>query len=326
MLIESESCEQCRFDSTAYTDEDVAGTLRTVGGWWRLATQGIDATTLQSRPTPETWSAVEYAHHTAAVTLLLGAALAVQTGANGIDFGPEPEPEAVAATPLVAEIGPLLDHIEAAADKFVAQLPEAASSPNIAQLGADTYPTSWITRHACHDALHHLQDVGRGLHLLGAGTPSQQALVTQINQGSGGVPKHAVDEARIGYRGIAGDKQRARVHHGRVWQALCLYSSEAINRLRAEGHPIEAGFAGENLTLAGIDWATLRPNTRIAIGNEVMLELTVPALPCKKNAQWFRGGDFMRMHHVEHPGETRWYARVLHDGVVRRGDAAVVEP
>jgi MOSC domain-containing protein YiiM len=62
------------------------------------------------------------------------------------------------------------------------------------------------------------------------------------------------------------------------------------------------------------------------IGTALEIELTLPALPCKKNAQWFHDGNFMRMHHVQHPGETRWYARVITDGEIRTGDRVVVEP
>ena len=95
--------------------------------------------------------------------------------------------------------------------------------------------------------------------------------------------------------------------------------------MRAEGHPIHPGAAGENLTLSGIDWTSIRPNTRILFG-AVVLETSLPALPCKHNAQWFSDGDFMRMHHERHPGETRWYATVIEAGSVATGDTVTVEP
>ena len=326
MLIQTESCAACRFDSTAYTNEDVAGTLRAIGPWWRLLTLRVDSQALSQRPSPNTWSAVEYAHHTAAVTQLLSSALAMQLQTNDLDFGPEPAPEPVAIEPMTTAVDGILDNIETAIDGLLAQLAAATTSTHIATFGGNQYPTSWIVRHACHDALHHLQDVGRGLHALGAGAQHHRGSVAQIHQGNGGVPKFPVASAIVGYRGIKGDTQRSRVHHGRVWQALCLYSGEAISRLRSEGHSIAAGSAGENLTITGIDWAVLRPNTRMLIGDHLLVELTMPALPCKKNAQWFADGNFMRMHHVEHPQETRWYARVLHDGEVRANDAVVIEP
>ena len=80
-----------------------------------------------------------------------------------------------------------------------------------------------------------------------------------------------------------------------------------------------------HLTLAGIDWATLRPGTRLQIG-EVEAEITAWAQPCKKNAQWFTDEDFRRMEHDRHPGWSRAYAWVRTPGVVRTGDPVVVEP
>jgi MOSC domain-containing protein YiiM len=149
--------------------------------------------------------------------------------------------------------------------------------------------------------------------------------VAQINTSAGGVPKLPVDAAEIGERGLLGDRQAARQHHGRPLQALCLWSSDVIDDLRAEGHPIYPGAAGENLTLTGLDWAAIRPGTRLLIG-EVLAEVSAYATPCKKNAQWFEGGDFNRMSNDRHPGWSRLYAWVLEPGTVRSGDQVVVEP
>ena len=180
-------------------------------------------------------------------------------------------------------------------------------------------------RALCHDLLHDLHLAGRGLHADGHGVASHGGVVEQINVSGGGVPKTPITSASVGYRGVDGDRQRTRRHHGRVWQALCLFPSEAIDRLRADGHPIAAGSVGENLTVRGIDWPALRPNTVVRIGT-VVAELTMPAIPCKHNARWFTDGDFSRLEHSQHPADTRWYAAVLVDGEIRPGDAVVVEP
>lgn len=149
--------------------------------------------------------------------------------------------------------------------------------------------------------------------------------MAQINVSDGGIPKRPVDEAEVGDRGLVGDRQATRQHHGRPLQALCLWSQEVIDALRAEGHPIEAGAAGENLTLAGIDWASLRPGTQVLLG-DVLAEVSAWATPCQKNAQWFASGDFRRMDHDRHPGWSRAYAWVREPGTVRAGDPVVVEP
>jgi len=93
-----------------------------------------------------------------------------------------------------------------------------------------------------------------------------------------------------------------------------------IDAFAAAGHPIAAGSAGENITLRGLDWALVRPGTRLRIGG-VLCEISSWALPCKKNARGFTGGDFMVMHHDRGP-VSRAYATVLEPGSIHVGDTA----
>jgi MOSC domain-containing protein YiiM len=148
--------------------------------------------------------------------------------------------------------------------------------------------------------------------------------VVRVNTSRGGVPKLPVAEARIDGGGVVGDRQAARVHHGRPWQALCLWSAEVVDELAAEGHPIQYGSAGENVLLRGIPWDRVRSGVQLRLGT-ALAECTLFALPCHKNAAWFRGGDFRRMHHDRGPW-SRIYARVLEPGEVRPGDVAILEP
>ena len=87
----------------------------------------------------------------------------------------------------------------------------------------------------------------------GAGVARQHGTVQQLNISSGGVPKHAVAAAALGHRGFEGDRQRSRKHHGRAFQAVCLWSADVIDRLRNAGHPVFPCAAGENVTVAGLD-------------------------------------------------------------------------
>ena len=146
------------------------------------------------------------------------------------------------------------------------------------------------------------------------------ARVHQINVSNGGVPKLPVEMADIEVGGMVGDAQADTQHHGGPGRALCLFSLEVIEALQNEGHPIEPGFAGENLTIAGLDWSLMQPGLQIRIGADVLAEVTWPTAPCAKNAAWFAAGDFRRMSEDQHPGWSRWYARVLIPGTVARGD------
>lgn len=154
------------------------------------------------------------------------------------------------------------------------------------------------------------------------------ATVFQLNVSGGGVPKLPVPHIEVAAdgTGVLGDVQQERKHHGRPWQALCLWSLDVIDALKDEGHAIEPGYAGENVTVEGLDWLLVRPGTRMRIG-DVLCEITAPAIPCKKQTAWFSGGDWMRIDDDRHPGWARMYAGVIEGGTVRRGDTVeIVRP
>ena len=146
------------------------------------------------------------------------------------------------------------------------------------------------------------------------------ARVHQLSVSDGGVPKLAVPAAAVTPQGLAGDRQRNRRFHGGPKRAVCLFALEEIERLRAEGHPIAPGTTGENVTVAGLPWERVRPGARLALGDEVVLEVTSYTAPCKNIIPSFRDGDFTRISQKLHPGESRVYARVLRPGLLRTGD------
>lgn len=178
---------------------------------------------------------------------------------------------------------------------------------------------------AIHRLWHHLDDL---YQLAVRAEPSltvQRGSVARLNLSTGGVPKVPVAAAEVGWRGIEGDVQAVRRHHGRPWQALCLWSSDVIDALVAEGHPLGPGAAGENITVDGVDWASLRAGMLVEI-DSVLCRLSAPAVPCRKNAQWFADGDSRRIAHDRHPGWSRWYASVLRPGRIETGADVIVRP
>ena len=112
--------------------------------------------------------------------------------------------------------------------------------------------------------------------------------VHQISISDGGVPKLPVLEAKVSEQGVDGDRQRNLKFHGGPDRAVCLYSFELIERLQDEGHPIDQGSTGENLTLSDLDWAQVCPGVRLTIGPEVQLEVTSYTTPFSRNGRWFR--------------------------------------
>jgi len=144
--------------------------------------------------------------------------------------------------------------------------------------------------------------------------------IVQLSVSSGGVPKRAVDRARVTALGVDGDAHRHLEHHGGPERAVCLFSLEAIRELQAEGHPLVPGALGENVTIEGLDWSAVQPSARLSLGDEVVLEITRYTTPCFNIRPAFRDGDYSRVSQKRHPGRSRVYARVVTTGTLRRGD------
>ena len=146
----------------------------------------------------------------------------------------------------------------------------------------------------------------------------------QVNVSAGGVPKRPVDAARIGRSAWRATGRQAATVHGGPHRAVSILGVEAIRRIAAEGHPIAPGTTGENLTTEGFDVSTLPVGTRLEIGDEVVLELSGPANPCRTIRHSFAtcGSGGSRQ---AHPADSRMYARVLREGTVRPGDPIRLE-
>ena len=200
--------------------------------------------------------------------------------------------------------------LEGADDDFVSR---ATAEP----IPVDDDPVA--STHSVMHRLHGLAAARRSAH----GTEVMVGRIDSLQASGGGVPKSSIPHAEIGPAGISIDVQGNRKHHGRPWQAICLYSTERLVELRSEGHPVGAGTTGENLTISGVDWSRLRGGLTITIG-EVVLVTSSPAAPCQKVGDSFVDRNWNRIDHGEHPGWARWYASVLRGGIVHPGDEVTV--
>ena len=151
-------------------------------------------------------------------------------------------------------------------------------------------------------------------------------VLASINVSGGGVPKGRIAGAQVYRLGLQNDAQNDTKEHGGPERAVCVYSLERIRALQEEGHPIDIGTAGENVTLEGIDWNLVAPGARLRLGEEVILEIASFTTPCKTIRESFIDGRFVRISQKLHPGWSRVYARVLREGEIRTGDPVEVIP
>lgn len=123
--------------------------------------------------------------------------------------------------------------------------------------------------------------------------------------------------------GVLDDFIGDREHHGGDDQAVYAVAREELDWWGAElGRQLENGMFGENLTTAFMDVDRSLIGQRWAVGEQVVLQVTGPRIPC---------GTF-RMHMAERGWLKRYvahglsgaYLRVVTPGVIRPGDVVRV--
>jgi MOSC domain-containing protein YiiM len=148
--------------------------------------------------------------------------------------------------------------------------------------------------------------------------------ITSLTRSDGGVPKLPVISGHLTAAGLVGDRQQNLKYHGGPDRAVCLLAQELIDDLAAQGHPIRPGSTGENITIAGLNWSTITPGTRLMIAGTVILEITSYTAPCSKIAKSFIAGAFDALDQEKNPGRSRLYARVLKPGTITVGESVSV--
>ena len=136
---------------------------------------------------------------------------------------------------------------------------------------------------------------------------------------NGGVPKPQVQRLQITVDGCIGDFQRDKKHHGGTQRAVCLFSEEVIATLQGEGHPVFPGSVGENILLRQVDWNLIKVGSQFHF-EQLVLEVTSDAPPCKTIRDSFTDGQFKKISAKINPNLTRWYAKVITEGQVTVGE------
>jgi MOSC domain-containing protein YiiM len=160
--------------------------------------------------------------------------------------------------------------------------------------------------------------------------------IVQISISAGGVPKHEIPSAQVTPLGIAGDRHKHPQYHGGPLKALLLVSAEDLQELREAGYPVFPGALGENVTIEGVDFRSLRDGQQLRLG-PVTVEITRPRSPCYQldvyNPPGIAGRIQDRVYDAQvkarDASSPRWgkagfYCRVLDPGEIRKGDPVLV--
>jgi MOSC domain-containing protein YiiM len=127
----------------------------------------------------------------------------------------------------------------------------------------------------------------------------------------------------VGGSGLVGDKIHKLKHHGGDDQAVYAYAREDLDLWAAElGRPLSDGMFGENLTTTGIDVTNALIGERWRIGDQLVLEVSVPRIPCSVFASWLDERGWVKTFTQRAvPGA---YLRVIVPGTVRIGDPVAI--
>lgn len=109
--------------------------------------------------------------------------------------------------------------------------------------------------------------------------------------------------------GINGD-----AHAGNWARQVSLLASESVQKMKDKGLSLGAGDFAENITTSGIDLLELKIGTKLALGDEVELEISQIGKECHDRCAIFEQVGFCVMP------EEGVFARVLKGGTVRQGD------
>jgi|SoiMetStandDraft_5_1073268.scaffolds.fasta_scaffold26160_3 MOSC domain-containing protein YiiM len=119
--------------------------------------------------------------------------------------------------------------------------------------------------------------------------------------------------------GLVGDFIGDGKHHGGDDQAVYAFQREDLDEWeRRLGRELPNGFFGENLTTLGLDVNDARIGERWQIGDDVVLQVTAPRIPCSTFRGWMGEKGWAKIFTaVGRPGA---YLRVIAPGTIGAGD------
>lgn len=126
-----------------------------------------------------------------------------------------------------------------------------------------------------------------------------------------------------GGSGLVGDHIGDTQNHGGDGQAVYAFAREDLDawELRLD-RTLTNGFFGENLTTRGVEVNDARIGERWRLGDEVVLEVTCPRIPCSTFRGWMGEKGWLKTFtQVARPGA---YLKVVTPGRIRGGDTVEV--
>ena len=137
-----------------------------------------------------------------------------------------------------------------------------------------------------------------------------------------------LEPVQIGKLGLAGDEVSDEINHGGPDQAVYVYGLPDYDYWSEQlGTALEPATFGENLTVSGLESASLNIGDRLRVGPSgkgVLLEVAASRIPCHVLAARMNDLGFVKKFRAaQRPGA---YCRVIETGEIQVGDAVTLEP
>ncbi|THJ66476.1 MOSC domain-containing protein [Arthrobacter echini] len=147
-----------------------------------------------------------------------------------------------------------------------------------------------------------------------------ELLPTKDTTGVTAIDKRAVEgPVTVHPLGLTGDVQASRKHHGGPLKAIYAYGQpDADFWTQQLGRDMRPGLFGENLRVGGIDASNAVIGERWSIGDQVVLEVTMPRTPCINFARFLDEKSWVRR--FSEANRVGTYLRVVSRGSITAGD------
>jgi len=166
------ACEECGYVYEELAVAAISETLRNLPSRYREALVGSDPADLSVRPTPKTWSVLEYVCHVRDVFLVQRERVVLAQVEDVPSFARMYRDERVELCGYnVQSAAAVLSQVEAAAE-LCALAFERVEGPTWGRRFVYNWPAAaendlvWLGRHTVHEGEHHLMDVRRVLALV----------------------------------------------------------------------------------------------------------------------------------------------------------------
>jgi hypothetical protein len=172
LKMQTEPCEECRFDPSDLGPDDVSGAVRDLGRKYRAPLSrflpGEDGSALvRSRSAPDVWTPLEYACHVRDVLDVFARRVQRTLAEDDPDYGWWDHEAAVADERYnEQDAGAVADALAANAETFASVLetvPPDGWDRTGRRRDGEPFTVLGLARFAVHEGRHHLLDVGRGL-------------------------------------------------------------------------------------------------------------------------------------------------------------------